>query len=332
VLQEARVFNEYPIVPKKCRLVLAKIVYLLYQGVALGEKEATDTFFSITKLFQNPDQSLRQMVYLVIKELSNSSKDVIMVTSSITKDMAARGELIYKPNAIRALVKITHPSMVQGIERFVKQAIVDKNGAVASAAIVSAIHLWQVNKDVVKRWTNEVQEATSTRGLATQYHAIGLLYQIRQHDRMAVVKLIQTFSRTLRSPYAHCLLIRYTAKCIYEEGSWTQLANQLWTVLTECMTNQRSEMVVFEAARCICSLPNLTMAQIKPAVQVLQLYMCNHKSVVKFAAIRALNDLAMTHPELVATCNVDMEGLISDPNRSVAIFAITALLKVYDKF
>ena len=152
MLQEARVFNEYPVVPKKCRLVLARIVYLLYQGQTLSEKEATDTFFSITKLFQNPDQSLRQMVYLVIKELSTISNDVIMVTSSITKDMAAKGDLIYKPNAIRALVKITHPSMIQGIERFIKQAIVDKNGAVSSAAIVSAMHLWSINKDVVKRW------------------------------------------------------------------------------------------------------------------------------------------------------------------------------------
>ena len=107
VLQEARVFNESPIHPKKCRLVLARIVYLLYQSETLGTKEATETFFSITKLFQNPDSSLRQMVYLVIKELAKFSQDVIMVTSSVTKDMNARGELIYKPNAIRALCKIT---------------------------------------------------------------------------------------------------------------------------------------------------------------------------------------------------------------------------------
>ena len=43
-------------------------------------------------------------------------------------------------------------------------------------------------------------------------------------------------------------------------------ANQLWTLLSEWMTNQRSEMVVFEAARSICSLPNLTASQIKPAI------------------------------------------------------------------
>ena len=86
---------------------MARIVYLLYQAETLNTKEATETFFNITKLFQNPDASLRQMVYLVVKELSTLAQDVIMVTSSVTKDMNARGDLIYKPNAIRALCKIT---------------------------------------------------------------------------------------------------------------------------------------------------------------------------------------------------------------------------------
>jgi coatomer protein complex subunit gamma len=205
-------------------------VYLLYQSESLGTKEATETFFSITKLFQHPDPALRQMVYLVIKELASTAQDVIMVTSSVTKDMVARGDLIYKPNAIRALVKITDSSMIQGIERFIKQAIVDKSPSVSSAAIVSALHLFSINKEVVKRWVNEVQEAVSSRGLTTQYHALGLLYQIRQHDRMAVIKMIQTFSRSLRSPFAYCMLIRYTAKIIAEEGQ-SQLCDLLALLL-----------------------------------------------------------------------------------------------------
>ena len=206
-------------------MVLARLLYLLLTQTSepLSSKEATETFFSITKLFQVPDPALRQMVYLAIKELSTLAQDVIMVTSSVTKDMTARGELIYKPNAIRALVTITEPSMIQGIERFIKQAIVDKNPSVSSAAVVSALHLFPTNKDVVRRWANEVQEAISSRGLTTQYHALGLLYQIRQHDRMAVIKLIQSFSRALRSPFAYCMLVRYTAKIVAEEGQQSAL-------------------------------------------------------------------------------------------------------------
>lgn len=47
------------------------------------------------------------MVYLVIKELSTIANDVIMVTSSLTKDINSRDDTIYRPNAIRALCKIT---------------------------------------------------------------------------------------------------------------------------------------------------------------------------------------------------------------------------------
>ena len=46
------------------------------------------------------------MVYLAIKELSTISDDVIMVTSSIQKDMQPNLEVIYRPNAIRALCRI----------------------------------------------------------------------------------------------------------------------------------------------------------------------------------------------------------------------------------
>jgi coatomer protein complex subunit gamma len=35
----------------------------------------------------------------------------------------------------------------------------------------------------------------------------------------------------------------------------------------------------------------------------------------------------MTHPTAVQSCNLDMENLITDQNRSVATFAITTLLK-----
>ena len=36
----------------------------------------------------------------------------------------------------------------------------------------------------------------------------------------------------------------------------------------------------------------------------------------------------MIHPDAVTSCNVDLESLISDNNRSIATLAITTLLKV----
>lgn len=55
VLQEARVFNESPISPRKCRALLTRIVYLLYVGETFTTHEATTLFFGVTKLFQHKD-------------------------------------------------------------------------------------------------------------------------------------------------------------------------------------------------------------------------------------------------------------------------------------
>lgn len=105
-----------------------------FQGEQLGTQEATDAFFAMTKLFQSKDVILRRMVYLGIKELSNIAEDVIIVTSSLTKDMTGKEDL-YRAAAIRALCSITDTTMIQAIERYMKQAIVDRNSAVSSAAV-----------------------------------------------------------------------------------------------------------------------------------------------------------------------------------------------------
>jgi len=82
------------------------MTYLLYSGEKFPVAEATSLFFGITKLFQHKDASLRQMVYLVIKELASTAEDVIMVTSSIMKDTAVGSDVVYRANAIRALCRI----------------------------------------------------------------------------------------------------------------------------------------------------------------------------------------------------------------------------------
>lgn len=46
----------------------------------LPQAEASEVFFSVTKLFQHKDVHLRRMVYLVIKEIIPSSDEVIIIT------------------------------------------------------------------------------------------------------------------------------------------------------------------------------------------------------------------------------------------------------------
>ncbi|XP_031392812.1 coatomer subunit gamma [Punica granatum] len=327
VLQEARVFNDPQLDPRRCSQVITKLLYLLNQGETFTKIEATEVFFAVTKLFQSRDLGLRRMVYLMIKELSPSSDEVIIVTSSLMKDMNSKTDM-YRANAIRVLCRITDGTLLTQIERYLKQAIVDKNPVVASAALVSGIHLLQSNPEIVKRWSNEVQEAMQSRAALVQFHALALLHQIRQNDRLAVSKLVTSLTRgTVRSPLAQCLLIRYTCQVIRESAGNTQTGERPFYDYLESCLRHKAEMVIFEAARAITELNGVTSRELTPAITVLQLFLSSSKPVLRFAAVRTLNKVAMMHPMAVTNCNIDMESLISDQNRSIATLAITTLLK-----
>jgi coatomer protein complex subunit gamma len=346
VFQEARLFNNSPIQPRQCRILLTKIALLLYTGENFPTNEATTLFFGISKLFQNKDASLRQMVHLVIKELANSAEDIIMVTSTIMKDTGGGSDAIFRPNAIRALCRIIDATTVQSIERVMKTAIVDKNPSVSSAALVSSYHLLPIAKDVVKRWQSETQEAAAStkssggfslgfsssgsqvpinNSTMTQYHAIGLLYQMRMHDRMALVKMVQQFGAAgaVKSPAALVMLVRLAAQLAEDDPSLRKPMMQL----LDGWLRHKSEMVNFEAAKAICDMRDVTDAEVSQAVHVLQLFLTSPRAVTKFAALRILHSFASFKPSAVSVCNPDIELLISNSNRSIATFAITTLLK-----
>ncbi|KAL3488481.1 adaptin N terminal region-domain-containing protein [Aspergillus germanicus] len=346
VFQDARLFNTSPISPRQCRTLLTKIAVLVFTGEQFPTNEATTLFFGISKLFQNKDPSLRQMVYLILKELANTAEDVIMSTSIIMKDTAVGSDVLYRANAIRALCRIIDGTTVQGIERLIKTAIVDKTPSVSSAALVSSYHLLPIARDVVRRWQSETQEAASSSkqstgflgfggssqahaisqsNFMTQYHAIGLLYQMRSHDRMALVKMVQQYGAAgvVKSPAALVLLVRLAAKLAEEDQGLRKPMMQM----LDGWLRHKHEMVNFEAAKAICDIRDVTDAEASQAVHVLQLFLSSPRAITKFAAIRILHRFASFKPHVVNVCNPDIESLISNSNRSIATFAITTLLK-----
>ncbi|CAA7387861.1 unnamed protein product [Spirodela intermedia] len=328
VLQEARVFNDPQLDPRRCSEVITKLLYLLNQGETFTKVEATEVFFSVTKLFRSTDSGLRRMVYLMIKEISASADEVIIVTSSLMKDMNSNTDM-HRANAIRVLCRVTDGPLLTQIERYLKRAIVDKNPFVASAALVSGVHLIQINPEIVRRWSNEVQETIQSRAALVQFHALALLHQIRQNDRLALSKLVTSLTRgTVRSPLAQCLLIRYASQVIRESTTDNQTGDRLFHDFLESCLRHKSEMVILEAARAITELSGVTSRELSPAVTVLQLLLSSSKPVLRFSAVRTLNKVAITHPLAVTNCSIDMESLISDPNRSIATLAITTLLKI----
>lgn len=327
VLQEARIFNDSHINARQCQQVITKLLYLLCQGETFSKKEASEVFFSVTKLFQNKDANLRRMVYLVIKDVCPSSDEVIIITSSLMKDMNSKTDL-YRSNAIRVLCSITDTQLLAQIERYLKQAVVDKSAVVASAVLVSAFHLISQNTEIVKRWTNEIQEAVQSKHSMVQFHAVALLHALRANDRLAVSKLVSSLVKgSVRSTLAQVLLVRYVAQVIQESGPRQPGETGSFYDFLESCLRHKNDMVTVEAARAICNMKDVTTRELTPAVTVLQLMLSSSKPVIRFAAVRTLNKVAMTHPMAVTNCNIDMESLISDQNRSIATLAITTLLK-----
>lgn len=171
---------------------------------------------------------------------------------------------------------------MQAIERLLKTAIVDKTPSVSSAALVSSYHLLPTARDVVRRWANETQEAvlsgskssgfslgfgssasTPQGSSMTQYHAIGLLYQMRAHDRMALVKMVQQFSGgQVKNPAAVVMLVRLAAKIADDDQG---LRKPMYTLL-EGWLRHKSEMVTFEAAKAVCEMRDVTDAEVAPAI------------------------------------------------------------------
>ncbi|WAQ85965.1 hypothetical protein PtA15_6A595 [Puccinia triticina] len=149
--------------------------------------------------------------------------------------------------------------------------------------------------DVIKQWANKAQESLNAKGSGggigfipasassylssfggggsqtqsgyqavasssyiTQYHALGLLYAIRQQDQMAVSKLIQQVGRgnsnTLRSPFALCMLIRFASKIMDKDPN---LHKQMHEFL-EGFLRHKSDMVNYKAAQAFCEMQNMT--------------------------------------------------------------------------
>ncbi|KAI8542795.1 hypothetical protein RHMOL_Rhmol08G0167800 [Rhododendron molle] len=172
--------------------------------------------------------------------------NVIIVTSSLMKDMNSKTDM-YRANAIRVLCRITDGTLLTQIERYFKQAIVDKNPVVASAALVSGIHLLQTILEIVKRWSNEVTEAVQSRSAFVQFHALALLHQVAMTHPMAVTNCNIDMESLLSDQN------RSTITTLLKTGNESSV-DRLMKQITNFMSDIADEfkIVVVEAIRSLC--------------------------------------------------------------------------------
>ena len=131
------------------------------------QKESTDIFFAVTKLYQSKDANLRRMVFLMIKETCPDPGNVIIIVSSLMKDMNSKLEL-YRSNAIRVLCSITDSQILAQIERYLKQVRQTPRGTQACSAPPLKL-TWPLTagSSCSKHCTAVVQAAPASRTAAT---------------------------------------------------------------------------------------------------------------------------------------------------------------------
>ena len=314
-------------------------------GRNLPTNEATALFFSISKLFQHQNDPLRQAVYLAIKELSGISEDVLMATSSIMKDVQNGSDLI-KPDAIRSLTYVLDESTAFSAERLLKSAVVSRHPSISSAALCTSYHLLPISEVTIRRFTNETQEAVldlkqfpnqhgnseyyPNSTYISQYHALGLLYQLKKTDKMALLKLVRHFSEnnSMKNQLAKVELVKIVNDLIYRDP---QLFSQFRPLLSDWLSN-KFESVQLETAKLITSFATRNSRLVAPelyaaAISALQSLLTVPRVSSRFAALRILNRISMVSPEKIVVCNPELESLINDSNRNISTYAITTLLK-----
>lgn len=112
VVQDMRLFSQSPLDLRRCCLLIAKTLYLLYtttQGHpdSFTRAESTAIFFATSKAFQCKDTLLRRLTLLLVRELAERADDVIIVMSSLMQDINSRVEPMTRANSIRSLGAVT---------------------------------------------------------------------------------------------------------------------------------------------------------------------------------------------------------------------------------
>eukprot|EP00948_MAST-09A_sp_MAST-9A-sp1_P003290 g3290.t1 len=341
VLQECRVFKDQNLDVQQARIIITKVLHLLTQGTKFSDREITDVFFGVSQLFQHQNADLRRMVYLFIKEAAAATdpSNAMMVTSCLIKDCNDNNPL-YKANAVRVLSKIADKATLAQIERYIRQATVSHHPTVASAGLVSGIYLFDVAPDIVRRWNSEASEAIKSPYTMVQYHAILLMHRMREHDSLAINRLVSSLmNKNISSPLALCLLIRDASRLSHTlaQNAMNGMGGagvssvidpaKIYEFLQSCLHNS-NEMVIVEAAKAMCRLPKVTVADLEPAINVLQLLLNSPTSTLRFSSLRILNQVAQQFPVAIFKCSEDLEGLIHDRNRGIATLACSTLLKI----
>ena len=252
---------------------------------------------------------------------------IYIITSCLIKDLNSNTN-IFRINALRTLSLILDSSNLIQIERYIKSALTDKNNSIADAALVAAIHLYDSNKEIVKKWSNEVSEKLKPAYENCPFHSLILLYEIKKADLAWFKKILFVMAREDHKQLATLQIIRFVKQILNKEELDSNTEKALVDFLNREVLSCE-DMVVIEACKALCELKNISNQELSNAISSLSVFLMSNSSVNKFAALKILNKVISNPARASLLSNTsEIENLISDNNRSLSCMAISILLKI----
>ncbi|KAM3147095.1 hypothetical protein pb186bvf_000811 [Paramecium bursaria] len=207
ILNESLSFNEQKIQAENCRIVLVKLIYLYNQGVQFSEQEVEQLFFRITKLFAANSSRLRAMTYKVLKIIMQQ-KFIHMIFQCVTKDLINDNQFI-KIEALKFIPFIQDEEYIVQLERFIHNALIDKNVLISSAAIIVGIHIVTKYPNLVYKWLFDVVQNLDQKQENLNYHSLILFHEIKKTNSSQFMKIIILMTKKQLQSLMHFQIIKF---------------------------------------------------------------------------------------------------------------------------
>lgn len=333
-LQNASVFNDKNIKTPECINILVNLIYLLNQGETFSDQEKENLFFSVSKLLHSANYSLRRLIFLFVKHL-NWWQNSFILTGSLITEINKSEENVLKPNCFRLLGQIIDMSSVSVVERLLKVAISNQNADIASSAMICTLFMVFKGFNVAKSWISEISDKLTTsigqENLLT-FHTLLLLKQIKENDKLFLIKIYSKLgdNSSSKSQFARCQLIRYISEIMRKEELEPNVVNNFNSFLERSIYNYE-ESIKIEACRAILTSKKTKQSLQNNAMSTICDLISSAKKVVKFAALKTLDQFIAKYATVLAMdIFIELEKIIEDNlmNSSIKAIALSIFLKI----
>jgi len=337
VILESQVFNDKVFNAKRCQQVLTKLLYLFDKGEKFTDDEMSGLFFSLTKLVQSEDSSIKHLLYMTIRYMKDTPS-FCMITSSITKDVNSNNDRI-KANALRMLPLVIESQNPLQLERTLKMSLVNKNSHVCQCALQASCEIIKTMPEVVKKCSEEIHQLLiSNKEHDVQYKAFILIQTLKQGDQVSFIKTLNAMIQN-SSQYGELTLV-YLIRALgillgvggiaTSSGSVVeQKAVASYIQFLEDCISKESKAVMLEAARILVQIKSLENKRLKNLVQKLTDLLGTEKETYIYSALRVFNDLLKNPLRLTLFNNFEeIRNMLASKNKAVVSMSISILVKI----